>query len=84
MCTNDIKSNPIGFQSPQDGKMLYEEVKITTKDKLKLYGWFIHQQNPKNHPTFIYFHENAGSKIFYKIKQTLDSGFLSQRDFIKD
>ena len=39
--------------------MNYKEVRIPTKDKLKLYGWFIIKD--RNSPTIIYFHENAGN-----------------------
>jgi pimeloyl-ACP methyl ester carboxylesterase len=39
--------------------MNYKEVRITTNDGIKLYGWFIIKDN-KN-PTIIYFHENAGN-----------------------
>lgn len=42
--------------------MAYEEVWIRTRDDLKLQGWFIHQEKePKNAPTIIFFHENAGN-----------------------
>ena len=41
--------------------MTYEDVVVTTADKLKLYGWFIKQKNPAMHETIIYFHENAGN-----------------------
>ncbi len=41
--------------------MTYEEISITTADKLILRGWFIKQKNPYAHETLIYFHENAGN-----------------------
>ena len=41
--------------------MQYEDVVITTSDKLKLHGWFIKQKNAYSHETVIYFHENAGN-----------------------
>jgi fermentation-respiration switch protein FrsA (DUF1100 family) len=44
-CTNDIKSNPKGYRSPSEKDMPYKEVTISTKDGLKLYGWFMYQQN---------------------------------------
>ncbi len=42
--------------------MEYEDLKILTKDKINLHGWFIKQIDSKNRPTIVYFHENAGSK----------------------
>jgi len=39
--------------------MNYKEVRILTKDNLKLYGWFIIKD--RKSPTIIYFHENAGN-----------------------
>jgi len=42
--------------------MEYEEVKIETKDKLKLQAWFVKANpNPKVCRTMIFFHENAGN-----------------------
>lgn len=41
--------------------MPYEDVSISTKDGLKLAGWFIKQKNPIQHETIIFFHENAGN-----------------------
>jgi hypothetical protein len=69
MCTNDIKANPRGLQNPSQSDMNYKEVRITSKDGVKLYGWFIyHEEDPvesQKRPTIIYFHENAGSKKYY-------------------
>ena len=63
MCTKDISANPASLKSPQESSMLFEELKIKTKDNLQLYGWFIYQkENALKKPTFVYFHENAGSK----------------------
>jgi len=58
-CTNEIKHNPINYIHPMERGMNYKEVRIQTKDKLKLYGWFIIKD--KSSPTIIYFHENAGN-----------------------
>ena len=53
---------PPGYRNPGDGGMTYEEVKITTKDKLKLQAWFVKANpNPKVCRTLIFFHENAGN-----------------------
>lgn len=68
MCTRDAKQNPYGYQDPSQQDMPYEELNITTSDKVKLHGWLIKQADCKNSPTIIYFHENAGSKNnFYLI-----------------
>lgn len=65
MCTNDIKANPHMFRSPEESNMSYSELRIKTKDNVTLFGWFIFQkENSLKRPTFIYFHENAGSKLF--------------------
>ena len=42
--------------------MLYEDITVTTADKLKLRGWFIKQKEPLKHETLVFFHANAGSK----------------------
>jgi hypothetical protein len=48
--------------------MKYQEVNIITKDKIKLFGWFVYQDNSKYCSTIIYFHENAGSNyILYRL-----------------
>ena len=54
--------NPFPYQNPSQFNLNYKEVIITTKDKIKLYGWLIYKEE-KPHKTMIYFHENAGSKI---------------------
>jgi hypothetical protein len=55
------ESNPKTYRNPGERNMLYEDVKIKTKDNLTLHGWFIKQKNPLAHETVIYFHENAGN-----------------------
>jgi len=66
MCTKDVRENPFGYQNPSQQDMEYEDIRISTEDKVKLHGWFIKQPDSKNRPTIIYFHENAGSnKKFY-------------------
>lgn len=56
------------YKNPSEYQIPYKEVNIITKDNLKLYGWFLYKvisgssnQQIKNRPTFIYFHENAGN-----------------------
>lgn len=65
MCTKEIKDNPYGYRNPSEHGLKYKEVRIKTKDNLKLYGWFIYDKERaeklKDFPTFIYFHENAGN-----------------------
>merc|ERR1712086_674059 len=43
--------------------MQYEDVTITTKDKVKLHAWFVkaNPTSPKLCRTLIFFHENAGN-----------------------
>lgn len=48
--------------------MPYEDVEILTSDKIKLKGWLLKQKEPKNAPTVVFFHENAGNlgaRLFY-------------------
>lgn len=57
-----IESNPVNYRSPKDRNMHYEEVWVTTGDGLRLQGWLMLQEsNPKDKPTVIFFHENAGN-----------------------
>lgn len=48
--------------------MEYEDLNITTKDKINLHGWLIKQPDSIKRPTIVYFHENAGSnnKILFE------------------
>jgi hypothetical protein len=55
------ENNPKSYRNPGERSMTYEDVIITTSDKLKLHGWFIKQKNASAHETLIYFHENAGN-----------------------
>ena len=55
------ENNPRSYRNPGERNMLYDDVIITTKDGLKLAGWFIKQKNPIQHETIIFFHENAGN-----------------------
>jgi hypothetical protein len=41
--------------------MDYSDVTVSTKDGIKLKGWFVRQSNPSQCDTIIYFHENAGN-----------------------
>jgi pimeloyl-ACP methyl ester carboxylesterase len=53
---------PPGYRNPGEQGMEYEEVRIETKDKIKLQAWLVKANtNPKNCRTMIFFHENAGN-----------------------
>lgn len=45
--------------TPSNINLEYENIYFTTKDKVKLNGWFIKAENPK--ATFLYCHGNAGN-----------------------
>lgn len=45
--------------TPADWGMVYEDVSITTEDRLKLHGWFLPAQNAKQ--VVLFFHGNAGN-----------------------
>lgn len=55
------ESNPAGFRHPGEKGMDYREVTVTTRDGLRLKGWFVRQKVPRGCDTIIYFHENAGN-----------------------
>lgn len=63
MCTRNVNENPDGFQNPSQQNMEYEDLNILTKDNINLHGWFVKQEDSRNRPTVVYFHENAGSKL---------------------
>lgn len=53
--------NPMGFKSPSEYGYDFENIEVTTKDGVKLIGWFIKQKKPETCPTIIFFHGNAGN-----------------------
>ena len=55
------ENNTEGSRSPEEYGYNYEDIEVITKDKVKLSGWFIYQDNPLEHPTMIIFHGNAGN-----------------------
>lgn len=64
MPSEDLKfpeCNPIGFKSPDEYGYDFENIEVTTKDGVKLMGWFIKQKKPEECPTVIFFHGNAGN-----------------------
>jgi len=54
-------NNPKGSRNPGEVGLAYEDVHITTKDNLKLHGWFIKNQNSKQVPTVIIYHGRSGN-----------------------
>lgn len=63
--TRSPKNNPAMMRSPACWNLPFEDVWVTTPDKVKIHGWLIYQpasscgsQIPY---TFIYFHGNAGN-----------------------
>lgn len=45
--------------TPKDAGLAYEEVILTTKDELKIHGWFLSQDNPR--ATLLFLHGNGGN-----------------------
>ena len=56
------EQNPLPYQNPNQFKLNYKPVIITTKDNVKLAGWLVYKQEFVQMPTLVYFQENAGSK----------------------
>ena len=46
-------------QTPADWRMDYEDVTLTTSDKVQIHGWFIPHKKAKQ--TLLFFHGNAGN-----------------------
>jgi hypothetical protein len=59
-------SNPIGYRSPSDRQIPYEEATLETEDGVKLSSWLLYQNERKKVPTIVFFHENAGN-IGYRL-----------------
>ncbi|EGR29902.1 pyruvate kinase, putative [Ichthyophthirius multifiliis] len=60
--------NPEGSRNPKDVNIDYEDINIQASDGIKLHGWICKKQNSLQHPTVVYFHENAGNigtRIYY-------------------
>lgn len=56
-----IKYNPPAFRSPATWGLPYEEIYITTKDQVRLHAWLILHEKSQDHPTLLFYHENAGN-----------------------
>lgn len=41
MCPGPLQFNQDGMRSPSEVEMEFEDVYITTKDNIKLHGWFM-------------------------------------------
>jgi hypothetical protein len=56
--------NSLGERHPREAGLLNcQDVEIQTEDNVKLRGWIILSDNPRNNPTLIYYQENAGSEF---------------------
>lgn len=53
--------NPPGFRAPNEYGYQFEDIDVLTKDNIQLHGWIIYQNKPKEHPTIIFYHGNAGN-----------------------
>ena len=53
---------PQGFRNPGEYALKYEDVWITTRDKIKIHGWLVKTtSNSSLSRTIIFFHGNAGN-----------------------
>ena len=50
--------------SPKDYHLQYDDVTMTTQDKVNIHGWFIKDKNYSKVPTILFFHGNAGSILY--------------------
>ena len=57
------EDNPEGYRSPAEHNLNFENVWITTKDDVKIHGWFVkvNASDYTNYRTIIFFHGNAGN-----------------------
>lgn len=55
--------NPEYYRTPSERNIPYQDVYLTTSDKIRIHTWLMTQTN-KNAPTFIFYHENAGNLGF--------------------
>lgn len=45
--------------------MIYDDIEIVANGQT-LKGWFMKQKNSQIAPTVVFFHENAGSNLFFQ------------------
>lgn len=66
------------YEKPEDYGLHYEEITLSTQDKVELFGWYI-QGSParERNSVLLFFHGNAGniSNRLYKIKGWVERGF---------
>ena len=67
--------------TPKDAGLTYEEITLTTNDKLKIHGWFV----PHDHPraTMLFLHGNGGN-ISHRLEKLLIYHQLGLSVFIID
>jgi alpha-beta hydrolase superfamily lysophospholipase len=65
------------YEKPEDYGFQYEEVTMTTEDKVDIFGWYVQAPKLGEKGTILFFHGNAGniSNRLYKIKGWIDRGF---------
>ena len=52
----------VGYRSPADHSLPFDNVLIPTRDGVRLHAWFIKSgRAPRAAPTLVFFHANAGS-----------------------
>jgi fermentation-respiration switch protein FrsA (DUF1100 family) len=64
--SKQIALNTVGFRSPAEYHLPYEEAWIDGPDGTRTHGWLILQPAPATSPTIIFFHGNAGN-IGYRL-----------------
>jgi hypothetical protein len=58
--------NPPKYKSPEEHNIPHEEVYMKTADGCNIHAWFMTHKTPKNVPTLLFFHGNAGN-IGYRL-----------------
>lgn len=48
-------------KKPNDYGMDYIDVDLRTQDQVRIHAWLVKQHRPKQSPTLVYFHGNAGN-----------------------
>lgn len=66
------------YEKPEDYGFQYEEVTMTTQDKVEIFGWYVQADSKAGEKgVLLFFHGNAGniSNRLYKIKGWVERGF---------
>eukprot|EP01083_Nonionella_stella_P077449 211523_1 len=58
--------NELGWRSPKDWGIPFDDVFLQTKDKVGIHAWLLKQTDTKSAPTLLFFHGNAGN-IGYRL-----------------